>query len=159
MKGNVRCKCLTPNRGFMREAMRLARVAARAGEVPVGAVVVREGRIIGRGRNRIVKGHDPSAHAEMLAIREAAHRTGSERLPGCTLYSTLEPCAMCAGAIVLARLDRVVYGARDPKTGACGSVFNIATDRRLNHRAAVRGGLLARESGALLKAFFRKRRH
>lgn len=147
------------DRRMMREALRLARVAGRAGEVPVGAVVARDGKVVGRGRNRIVGSHDPSAHAEVLAIREAARRLKNERLLGCTLYSTLEPCAMCAGAIVLARLDRIVYGARDPKTGACGSVFNITGDRRLNHRARIEGGLLARESGVLLKAFFRKRRH
>jgi tRNA(adenine34) deaminase len=143
---------------MMREALGLARAAARAGEVPVGAVLARDGKVVGRGRNRIVGNHDPSAHAEVLAIREAACRLKNERLGGCTLYSTLEPCAMCAGAIVLARLDRVVYGARDPKTGACGSVFNIAANRRLNHRAGIEGGLLAGKAGALLKRFFRRRR-
>lgn len=142
----------------MREALRLAKMAADQGEVPVGAIVVRAGRIIGRGWNRREAWGDPTAHAEMLAIREAARELGGWRLTGCTLYVTLEPCAMCAGAIVLARLDRLVYGADDPKAGAVGSLMNVVEDDRLNHRAAVVRGVEAASSARLLKAFFKQRR-
>lgn len=142
---------------FMREAVRLAGEAARAGEVPVGAVVVKEGRIIGRGFNRPISSHDPTAHAEIVALREAAAAEKNYRLTGCELYVTLEPCAMCVGAMVHARLARIVYGARDPKTGACGSITDL-TALPTNHHATFEGGFLADECGALLKRFFSERR-
>ena len=142
----------------MEAALAEARAAASDGEVPVGAVVVYEGRVIGRGRNRTESAQDPTAHAEILAIGAAAHSLKSWRLDGCSLYVTLEPCHMCAGAIVLARIDRLVYGARDPKAGACGSLAMVPQDLRLNHRAEVIPGLLAAECGAVLEAFFRGRR-
>ena len=142
----------------MQEALALARQAGAAGEVPVGAVVVRDGVVVGRGYNRPVAACDPSAHAEMLALREAATREKNYRLAGCDLYVTLEPCAMCAGAIMHARLSRVVYGAADPKTGACGGVIDLFANPRLNHHARVTGGVLAAECGALLQAFFQERR-
>jgi tRNA(adenine34) deaminase len=139
----------------MREALVLADEAAAAGEVPVGALVVSpDGRVLGRGRNRREQALDPTAHAELLAIREAAVVSGAWRLAGCTLYVTLEPCAMCAGAAVLARIDRLVFGAADPKGGFCGSLGDLVRDPRLNHRLEVRGGLLADEAGAKLKEFF-----
>jgi len=144
--------------GFMRMALAEARAAARAGEVPVGAVIVRAGKVVARGRNAIVRTHDPSAHAELVAIRRAAARLRNERLTGCVLYTTLEPCAMCAGAIVLARLDEVVYGARDPRAGAAGSVVNLVDHPRLNHRAKVRGPVGPAACGGLLRGFFRARR-
>ena len=143
---------------FMREAMGLAREADSLGEVPVGAVVVREGVIVGRGFNAPISSHDPSAHAEVGALRDAALRLANYRLPGCTLYVTLEPCAMCAGAIQHARIARLVYGAPDPKTGACGSVVNLFDEARLNHHAEIAGGVLAEECGGLLRAFFAARR-
>jgi tRNA(adenine34) deaminase len=143
---------------FMREALALAREAEREGEVPVGAVVVLDGEIVGRGRNATVSGPDPTAHAEIQAMRNAAMRLGNYRLPKATLYVTLEPCAMCAGAIMHARIARLVYGAADPKTGACGSVVNLFAESRLNHHATVTGGVSAVESGALLTDFFLKRR-
>jgi tRNA(adenine34) deaminase len=142
----------------MREALELARDAGEVGDVPVGAVVVHNGRIIGRGANRTVRDQDPTAHAEMVAIREAAAATGTWRLEGCELYVTLEPCAMCAGAIVLARMDRVVFGAFDDKAGMAGSVGDILRHPRLNHRPQVLGGLEAQASGALLQSFFATRR-
>ncbi|HEY0664832.1 MAG TPA: tRNA adenosine(34) deaminase TadA [Gallionella sp.] len=144
--------------GFMRAALELARQAEAAGEVPVGAVVVRDGEIVGRGFNAPISRHDPSAHAEMQALRDAAQRLGNYRLVGCELYVTLEPCLMCAGAIMHARIARVVYGASDPKTGACGSVLNVFGELRLNHHAEVAGGMLAEECGALLSSFFARRR-
>jgi tRNA(adenine34) deaminase len=143
---------------LMREALDLARDAAAAGEVPVGAVVARDGVVIGRGCNRPVGSNDPSAHAEILALRDAAARSGNYRLTGCELYVTLEPCAMCAGAILHARIGRLVFGAPDPKTGACGSVVNLFADKRLNHHTAVQAGLLAAECSARLQAFFQERR-
>ena len=143
---------------LMREALSLAREAAEAGEVPVGAVVVKNGAVIGRGYNRPISGRDPTAHAEIIAIRAAAERLGNYRLTGCELYVTLEPCAMCAGAIMHARIARVVYGAADPKSGACGSVVDLFAESRLNHHAEARGGLLAPEAGDLLRAFFSDRR-
>ena len=143
---------------FMTEALALARQAAGAGEVPVGAVVVKDGVVIGRGYNRPISAQDPTAHAEVIALRGAAGRLGNYRLTGCDLYVTLEPCAMCAGAIMHARIARVVYGAADPKSGACGSVVNLFSEGRLNHHAAVSGGLMAAEAGELLKAFFAGRR-
>ena len=143
---------------FMREALALAREAAAAGEVPVGAVVVKEGAVIGRGYNRPVSGRDPTAHAEIIALRDAAERIGNYRLADCALYVTLEPCAMCAGAIMHARVARVVYGAADPKTGACGSVVDLFAENRLNHHATVTAGVMATEAGALLQDFFSLRR-
>ena len=143
---------------FMLEAMALAREAAACDEVPVGAVVVQDGVIVGRGFNQPISRHDPTAHAEVMALRDAAARLGNYRLPGCTLYVTLEPCAMCVGAIMHARIERVVFGANDPKTGACGSVIDLPAESRLNHHAEVTGGLLADECGALLSAFFAARR-
>lgn len=142
----------------MRRALELARHAERAGEVPVGAVVVCQGEAIGEGWNQPIMAHDPSAHAEMVAIRAAANHQRNYRLPDTTLYVTLEPCAMCAGAIVHARVARVVFGASDPKTGAAGSVFNLLGSDRLNHRADVVGGVLAEECGDLLRRFFKARR-
>src|SRR5512145_636477 len=143
---------------YMRAALDLARHAQEAGEVPVGAVVVRDGEIVGRGFNAPISRHDPSAHAEMQALRDAAERLGNYRLVGCELFVTLEPCLMCAGAIMHARIAQVVYGAGDPKTGACGSVLNVFDELRLNHHAGVVGGVLADECGAMLSSFFAKRR-
>ncbi|OFZ66037.1 MAG: tRNA-specific adenosine deaminase [Betaproteobacteria bacterium RBG_16_56_24] len=142
----------------MRAALDLARQAQAAGEVPVGAVVVRDGVIIGRGFNAPISRHDPSAHAEMTALRDAAQRLGNYRLADCELFVTLEPCLMCAGAIMHARIARVAYGASDPKTGACGSVLDAFAEPRLNHHTEVAGGLLAEECGAMLSVFFAKRR-
>ena len=141
----------------MGEALALAREAAAAGEVPVGAVVVFEGRVVARARNRAEQDADPTAHAELLALRAACGTLG-RRLTGATLYATLEPCTMCAGAIVLARPDAVVYGASDPKSGAMGSLYRIGTDGLLNHAVRARGGVREAECGALLTAFFRARR-
>jgi tRNA(adenine34) deaminase len=143
---------------FMRAALGQAEAAGAAGEVPVGAVLVLDGEIVGRGYNQPISGHDPSAHAEIMALRDAARRLGNYRLPGSTLYVTLEPCAMCCGAIMHARVARVVFGARDPKTGAVGSVVDLFAEARLNHHATVEGGVLAEECGALLSAFFASRR-
>ncbi|MTW19586.1 tRNA adenosine(34) deaminase TadA [Allochromatium palmeri] len=143
----------------MRYALELARRAAEEGEVPVGAVLVGEDEILGEGWNRPIIEHDPSAHAEIQALRDAGRRVGNYRLPGSILYVTLEPCVMCAGAIVHARVAQVIYGAPDPKAGACGSVFDLLpSDGRFNHRTEVRGGLLAEECGDVLRAFFRARR-
>lgn len=142
----------------MARALELARRAALHDEVPVGAVLVRDGRIVAEGHNRTVGDADPTAHAEALVLRAAAGAQGDFRLEGTTLYVTLEPCAMCAGAIVLSRVPRVVYGASDPKAGMAGSLGDLLRDSRLNHRAAVTPGVLAEESGALLRAFFRARR-
>jgi tRNA(adenine34) deaminase len=143
---------------FMHEALSLARRAAEAGEVPVGAVVVKDGAVIGRGHNRPVSGRDPTAHAEVIALRDAARNVGNYRLAECSLYVTLEPCAMCAGAIMHARIGRVVYGAADPKSGACGGVVNLFAENRLNHHATVVGGVLAEEAARLLQDFFAQRR-
>ncbi|MCC7080291.1 MAG: tRNA adenosine(34) deaminase TadA [Burkholderiales bacterium] len=143
---------------FMRLALDLAAEAARRSEVPVGAVVVHGDDVVGRGFNAPISSRDPSAHAEMTALRAAARRLGNYRLPGCSLYVTLEPCVMCAGAIQHARIERLVYGARDPKTGACGSVVDLFADGRLNHHAAVTGGVLAAEAVGLLQRFFASRR-
>lgn len=144
--------------GFMRQALELARQAAAAGEVPVGAVVAREGEVLGRGYNRPISSRDPTAHAEIVALRDAAQRLANYRLGGCVLYVTLEPCAMCVGAIMHARVARIVYGAQDPKTGACGSVTDLLADARLNHHTVAIGGVLTEESAALLRAFFGARR-
>lgn len=143
---------------WMREALALARAAGAADEVPVGALVVIDGQVVGRGFNRPIGGHDPTAHAEIMALRDAAQSLGNYRLAGCTLYATLEPCAMCAGAIMHARIARVVFAAADPKTGACGSVVDLFAQPRLNHHAQVEGGVLAEESAALLSSFFAARR-
>jgi tRNA(adenine34) deaminase len=143
---------------LMREALALAEEAARAGEVPVGAVVVKDGEVVGRGWNRPIGTSDPTAHAEIVAMREAAARLGNYRLVGCALYVTLEPCAMCVGAMLHARLARVVYGAPDPKTGACGGAIALSAEARLNHHTAFEGGVLAAECGALLRRFFAGRR-
>lgn len=143
---------------FMREALSMARQAEAMGEVPVGAVVVLRGEIIGRGCNAPISRHDPSAHAEMMAMRAAALHLGNYRLTGCELYVTLEPCVMCVGAMFHARIERVVYGARDPKTGAAGSVFNLFTVAELNHHARIEGGVLADECGKVLSDFFARRR-
>jgi len=142
----------------MREALQEARAARDAGEVPVGALVVREGEIVGRGHNRTILDRDPSAHAEIVALRDAARRVENHRLAGCTLYVTVEPCAMCAGAVVQARIARLVYGCDDPKAGAVRTLYRIADDARLNHRAEVAGGVLAEECSAALRTFFQARR-
>lgn len=143
---------------YMREALRLAEQAALAGEVPVGAVVVKDGQIVGRGSNAPISRHDPSAHAEIAALRDAAQHLGNYRLVGCELFVTLEPCVMCVGAMFHARIARVVFGARDPKTGAAGSVFNLFAETRLNHHARTHGGVLAEECGKVLSDFFAARR-
>lgn len=150
--------CHTEHERFMRQALRAAEVALDENEVPVGAVIVRNGRVIGRGHNQRERLADPTAHAEILAITAAAAEIGHWRLADSTLFVTLEPCPMCAGAIVQARIPRVVFGASDPKAGACGSLYEICTDPRLNHRADVIGGVLAEECGAILTDFFRAQR-
>lgn len=144
-----------PDEYFVRAALREAEKALVSGEVPVGAVVVHKGRIIGRGHNRVESRQDATQHAELIAIRQAARRLGGWRLEDCTLYVTLEPCAMCAGAITWSRVARVVYAAADPKAGACGSVLSVLGHKRLNHRPRVTAGVLAIESSRLLKDFFR----
>jgi len=143
---------------FMREALAFARIAYAEQEVPIGAIVVRAGRMVGRGRNRRERLADPTHHAEIEAIREAAEGSGTWRLDDATLYATVEPCPMCAGAAVNARIARIVYGCPDPKAGYCGTLGNIPQDPRLNHRCAVEGGLLAEESAELLKQFFQAKR-
>lgn len=148
----------SPDHHWMRRALELATLAAREGEVPVGAVVVKEGQLIAEGWNRPIGHHDPTAHAEIQALRAAGRALNNYRLPGTTLYVTLEPCPMCAGAIVHARVQRVVFAARDPRTGAAGSIYNILQSNELNHRCEVEEGLLAEESSALLRHFFRSRR-
>ena len=142
----------------MRQALDLAQQAAEQGEVPVGALLVREGEVIGTGWNQPIAAHDPTAHAEIMALRRAAQHIGNYRLTGSTLYATLEPCVMCAGAIIHARIARVVFGAADPKTGAAGSVFDTLQSPLHNHRVDVLGGVLAEQCGMLLKAFFQARR-
>src|SRR5258707_12456441 len=143
---------------YMREALVLAGEAEARGEVPVGAVVVKEGAVIGRGFNQPISAHDPTAHAEIVAMRNAAATIGNYRLTGCKIYVTLEPCAMCAGAIIHSRIARLVYGATDPKAGACESLFQLVSDTRLNHRVPITAGVLAREWGHVLKEFFQGRR-
>ncbi|MBI5890659.1 MAG: tRNA adenosine(34) deaminase TadA [Nitrosomonadales bacterium] len=143
---------------FMRAALRLAEQAAQVGEVPVGAVVVKNGRIVGRGSNAPISRHDPTAHAEIAAMRDAAQHLGNYRLVDCELFVTLEPCVMCVGAMFHARIARVVFGAKDPKTGAAGSVFNLFAETRLNHHARIHGGVLADECGRILSEFFAQRR-
>jgi tRNA(adenine34) deaminase len=147
------------DRHFMAQALAAAEAARAAGEVPVGAVLVRGDEIIATGFNHPIGSHDPSAHAEMVALRAAAKTVANYRMPGCELYVTLEPCLMCAGAIMHARIARVVFGARDPKTGACGSIVDAFADPRLNHHTRVEGGVLATECGDTLKSFFAQRRH
>ena len=142
----------------MEEAIRLAQRAAEAGEVPVGAVIVHEGRVIGRAHNQVETLHDATAHAEMIAITQAAEALANWRLEGAEIYVTLEPCPMCAGALVNSRASRIIYGADDPIAGACGSVFNIVNEKRLNHRIPVVKGVLAERCSELLKSFFRARR-
>ena len=143
---------------YMRAAIEQAREAGACDEVPVGAVVVLDGEIVGRGFNQPIGRHDPTAHAEIMALRDAAKRVGNYRLPGCELYVTLEPCAMCAGAIMHARVSRVIFGARDPKTGVAGSVIDLFAETRLNHHATIAGGVLGEECGTLLSGFFASRR-
>ena len=143
---------------FMQMALDLAKQAALNGEVPVGAIVVKDGVIIGRGSNAPISLHDPTAHAEIIAMREAAQYLGNYRLVDCTLYVTLEPCAMCSGAMHHARIAKLVYGASDPKTGACGSVVNLMSEPKLNHHTEVLGGVLAKQCGTVLTAFFKQRR-
>jgi tRNA(adenine34) deaminase len=149
---------MTGDERFMRRALDLARHAEEAGEVPVGALVVQDGEVIGEGWNQPIVSHDPSAHAEIVALRAAAAHVRNYRLSNATLYVTLEPCAMCAGALVHARVARVVYGADDPKTGAARSVFRLLDAPALNHRAEISAGVLAEECGALLRRFFQSRR-
>lgn len=143
---------------WMNEALLLARRAGLEEEVPVGAVIVRAGEIIGRGWNRNIGLNDPSAHAEIIAMRDAGKAIGNHRLPGCSLYVTLEPCLMCAGAMIHARLERIVFGADDPKTGAAGGKFDLLADPAHNHEVVISGGCLAEESADLLRNFFRERR-
>ena len=146
------------DRSFMQAAILEANNAEASGEVPVGAVIVHAGKIIGRGQNRVLRDSDPTAHAEVVALREAGQALKNYRLEDCTLYATLEPCAMCAGAILHARIARLVYAAADPKAGACGSVLSVMNHPQLNHKVEVTSGLLAEECGALLSNFFLERR-
>jgi len=143
---------------FMQQALDQAKLAAMAGEVPVGAVLVKDGKIISRGFNQPIGNSDPSAHAEMMALRAAAHIESNYRLPGTTLYVTLEPCIMCAGAMLHARVERVVFGATDPKTGAAGSVLNVFSEKQINHQTQVEGGIMDDECGQVLRDFFKGRR-
>jgi len=146
------------DRQFMQQAIEQAQLAALAGEVPVGAVLVRDGQVISKAFNQPITHHDPSAHAEMLALRQAALAEQNYRLPGTTLYVTLEPCTMCAGAILHARVDRLVFGAPDPKTGAAGSVADVFSSKQINHQTSVEGGIMGDECGQLLRSFFKERR-
>lgn len=146
------------DRQFMQQALDQAKLAAAAGEVPVGAVLVRDGQVISSGFNRPISNSDPSAHAEMMALRSAAQDESNYRLPGTTLYVTLEPCTMCAGAMLHARVERVVFGAADPKTGAAGSVLNIFSEKQINHQTQVEGGIMSEECGQILRNFFKERR-
>ncbi|WP_457653344.1 tRNA adenosine(34) deaminase TadA [Rhodocaloribacter sp.] len=150
---------LTPDRRWMKRALREAERAFELGETPVGAVIVREGQIVGRGHNLVERLKDPTAHAEMIAVTAACETLGSKFLEGCTLYVTLEPCPMCAGAIVWARLDRLVFGAFDEKAGSASTLYNIPQDPRLNHRVEVVSGIEAERSAELLRAFFREKRN
>ena len=146
------------DRQFMQQALSQAKLAAAAGEVPVGAVLVRDGQVISTGFNRPITNSDPSAHAEMMALRAAAQSESNYRLPGTTLYVTLEPCTMCAGAMLHARVERVVFGAPDPKTGAAGSVLNVFSEKQINHQTQVQGGIMGEECGQVLRDFFKERR-
>jgi len=149
---------MNPDESYLLLALEQAGLAAEAGEVPVGAVVVFENEIIGRGRNAVLGTNDPTAHAEVMAIRDAARHLSNYRLTGCNLYTTLEPCSMCAGAIIHARIARLIYGAADPKAGAAGSVLDVINHPKLNHQLLVTGGVMAEECGELLRTFFRERR-
>ena len=146
------------DRQFMQQALEQAELAAIAGEVPVGAVLVRDGQVIAKGFNQPISNHDPSAHAEIMALRDAAQAELNYRLPGTTLYVTLEPCIMCAGAMLHARVGRVVFGAADPKTGAAGSVLNVFAEKQINHQTQVEGGIMGDECGQVLRDFFKGRR-
>jgi len=146
------------DRQFMQQALKQAELASIAGEVPVGAVLVRDGQVISRGFNQPISNSDPSAHAEMMALRVAAQSELNYRLPGTTLYVTLEPCTMCAGAMLHARVERVVFGATDPKTGAAGSVLNVFAEKQINHQTQVEGGIMGDECGQVLRDFFKERR-
>ena len=146
------------DRQYMCMAIEQAQLAAQSGEVPVGAVLVRDGQVIAKAFNRPIANHDPSAHAEMLALREAALTEENYRIPGSTLYVTLEPCAMCSGAMLHARVERVVYGAPDPKTGAAGSVLDLFASKQINHQTTVDGGIMSEECGQMLRDFFKGRR-
>jgi len=146
------------DRQFMQQALSQAKLAAAAGEVPVGAVLVRDGQTISTGFNQPITNSDPSAHAEMMALRAAAQSESNYRLPGTTLYVTLEPCTMCAGAMLHARVERVVFGATDPKTGAAGSVLNVFSEKQINHQTQVEGGIMGEECGQVLRDFFKERR-
>ena len=146
------------DRQFMQQALDQAKLAAIAGEVPVGAVLVRDGQVISTGFNQSISKSDPSAHAEMMALRAAAHDESNYRLPGTTLYVTLEPCIMCAGAMLHARVERVVFGTADPKTGAAGSVLNVFLEKKINHQTQVEGGIMGDECGKILRDFFKERR-
>jgi len=146
------------DRQYMQQAIEQAMLAASAGEVPVGAVLVRDGKVISKGFNQPISNSDPSAHAEMLALRGAAQSESNYRLPGTTLYVTLEPCTICAGAMLHARVDRVVFGASDPKTGAAGSVLNVFSEKQINHQTQVEGGIMSEECGQILRQFFKERR-
>ena len=146
------------DRQFMQQALDQAKLAAAAGEVPVGAVLVRDGQVISTGFNQPITNSDPSAHAEMMALRAAAQSESNYRLPGTTLYVTLEPCTMCAGAMLHARVERVVFGASDPKTGAAGSVLNVFSEKQINHQTQVQGGIMGEECGQVLRDFFKERR-
>ena len=146
------------DRQFMQQALDQAKLAAAAGEVPVGAVLVRDAQVISTGFNQPIANSDPSAHAEMMALRAAASDEANYRLPGTTLYVTLEPCIMCAGAMLHARVDRVVFGTTDPKTGAAGSVLNVFSEKQINHQTVVEGGIMSEECGQILRDFFKERR-
>ena len=149
---------MTSDLEAMHAALDEARSAGDAGEVPIGSIIVSDGRTIAHGQNRVLRDNDPTAHAEIVALRAAAAALGNYRLADCTLYVTLEPCAMCAGALIHARLNRLVFAASDPKAGACGSVLQVMNHPQLNHKMAVGRGILADEAGELLRAFFRERR-
>ena len=149
---------MADDQSYMHAALEQARKAQAAGEVPVGAVVVKDGEVVGAGFNAPISRHDPTGHAEIVALRDAAMKLGNYRLPGCELYVTLEPCAMCVGAMLHARIARLIYGAADPKTGACGSVINLFAETKLNHHASVTPGVLAEECGLLLRQFFTAKR-
>jgi tRNA(adenine34) deaminase len=157
-KGEAKVQGPSVDERFMRKALLEAERGAREGEVPVGAILVRDGRILARAHNRPIHLRDPSAHAEILALRRAARKLANYRLEGCDLYVTIEPCAMCAGAIVQARLRRLVFGACDPKAGACGSALRVLNHTKLNHRVKLTGGFLASDCACVIQEFFRKRR-
>ena len=146
------------DQAWMQLALEQAQLAAQAGEVPVGALIIKDGEILGRAHNRNLLDRDPTAHAEILALRQAAARLGNHRLIGCTLYSTIEPCSMCAGALIHARISRLVYGAADPKAGAAGSVLQVLNHPSLNHKMEVTSGILAEKCSAILQDFFRQKR-